>query len=81
MIDGRLWQRQCLYKFIKTIARFDGSCLKTGGRPNSRKGITKKVLASGGSDTKGSLQPKFEDAGIQVWSGTLGACKICSFIA
>ena len=39
---------------------FDGSCLKTGGWPNSWEGVTKQVLPGGGSDAKGSLQPKFE---------------------
>jgi len=34
--------------------------LNIGSRPNNQEGITKKVLTSGGSDTKGSLHPKFE---------------------
>jgi len=39
---------------------FDVINLKTCGRPSCREGITKRVLAGGGTDAKGCLQHIFE---------------------
>jgi len=48
--------------------------LKTSCRPSSREDITKQVFT-------GVNSLNLKDAGIQVWSGTIVAYRICNFIA
>ena len=55
--------------------------LKTGYIPGCQEGITKLVLCGGDNDVRRSLHFKFEKYKKQAWSGTVGTCKNCSFIA